>query len=269
MRSKVTHEQFDAEVERVARTADRARDLALQKAERVRQARGAAAVRELARLRARDGTDAEATVGEAARVLGQARGLAQLREEVKATSLGGRVTPDRTLALGRVISAVRQPTSGLRVLLSADGRRPVAEATVDETGMFVVEGSRDEFKRLLEGAQALVITVRDAAGNEVHKTSVPVRTAGVLLINLEIGGKPGEPGPAPTPEPTPGPGPRPAPSLADIRGLGDARIARLKEAGVREVADLARMTPDKLVSLLRVSAAQAEDFIGQAKRLVG
>lgn len=263
MRSKVTDELFDREVEGLARAADRARDVALQRADRMSQARGAAAVRELARLRARDGTDATATLSEAARLLLQARGLTRLREEVRTVSLATRVKPERTLAVGRVAATDRRVTTGLRVVITADGQRPVGEAVVDEAGMFVVEGSREEFKRVVEGARALVVSVRDAAGSEVLRTSIAVRTTGVLLFNLEIGSTPG------VPEPTPDPGrPVPAPGLADIRGLGAARIARLNEAGVKEVSALARMKADELAALLRVSPAQAEDFIGQARQLL-
>lgn len=256
MRSKVTSQQFDAEVVKLAEVADRARDLALQKVARMRRFRGAAAVREMARLRARDGPEAATTIGEASKMLGRARTLTRLREDLKTVALGTRVKRDRTLVFGKLVARGGRPATGTRVAVTTDTGRAVGEAVADDAGLFMVKRPRD-FDRLVEGARALVVVVRDATGRELHKSSMPVRGTVVLTLDLsKRESAPRHPG-----------GPPASPGLLDIRGLGEARIARLTESGIRDVADLTRMNPDDLASLLRVSATQARDLIRQARRL--
>jgi hypothetical protein len=260
MRSKITNQQFDAEIVRVAEVADRARDLALQSVERVRRFAGGAAVREMARLAARDGAEAPATVARAANMLAQGRTITRLREDLQTVQIGKRVKPD-TIVLGKIVTSTGRPAKGMRVVVATDTGKAVGEALVDAAGLFAIDRPRAEFDKLVDGARALVVAVQDSAGKTLFKTSVAVRKTGAIVINVDLGSG----GPVrPDPEPDPKPDPKPR-ELSDIRGLGEARITRLAEAGIKTVADLAKMEPQALATLLRVSLDQATDFIKQAR----
>jgi predicted flap endonuclease-1-like 5' DNA nuclease len=255
MRGTITNDQFDAEFLKVTDVADRARNLALQKIERIRQFAGAAAVREIARVRARDGANAATTVAAASNLLVEARTFTRLREELKAVSLGGRLKQDSTIAAGQIVSRGR-PAVGVRVGITTDTGKPVAEAVTDEAGLFVVERDRAEFERITAGAAALVIVLRDAAGRTVDKRTTPIRQRGAVVLTIDLS----------TVRPTP---PERSVSaregLSGIHGLGQARLAKLAAAGITSVADLARMKRDELAETLGINAAAAADILKQAK----
>ena len=58
--------------------------------------------------------------------------------------------------------------------------------------------------------------------------------------------------------------------LAGIKGIGQVRARRLADTGISSLADLAAAIPQDIMTRLRgVTAAAAEDFIRQARQLVG
>ena len=261
MRSKLTNRQFDAEIVNLPRLMDRAREVALRDVDRIRRARGAAASREVARVRAQDGAEADGTVAMADVMLEGARTLTQLRHETALLAFGGRIVPQRTIAVGKVMSTKGVRFADLVVVLTTDGGKLVGEARVDAQGAFLVEGSRDEFVRLVDGARAIVASVRDAAGGERVRVSVGVRTNSPLVFVIDLDGAAASTDPEPQPDP-------PRKSLSDIRGLATERIALLAQIGITDVRALAAADAGIVARALRVSAAQAADFIAQARQLM-
>jgi predicted flap endonuclease-1-like 5' DNA nuclease len=255
MRSKITNQQFDAEVIRVAEVADRARDLALQQVDRIRSFAGGAAVREIARLRARDGADAAETIATAGVMLAKGRALTRLREDRKAARLVTGVKRD-TIAIGKIVTKGGRGAAGSRVVLTTDTGRAIGEALVDDTGLFRIDRNRDEFNKLVEGAKALVMVVQDAAGRDVHKTSLPIRKTGAVSVSVDVSARQ-----------IPG-GPVGSSALSDVKGLGAARIARLTDAGILSVEDLAALKPEALAAVLHIGMTQAAALIKQAKQLM-
>lgn len=258
MRSTITNREFDAEIVRVAEVADRARDLALHKAERVKRFLGATALRETARLRARDGADASAVIARASNTLAQSRTITRLREDLHILSLNRRVNRD-TIVLGKVVAAAGRPAKGARVVVTTDTGREIGDAVVDEAGGFILDVPREKFDKLVEGARTLLVVVQDPGDRELARRFVPVRKRGSVVLTIDVSAR----RPTPSPEPAP-----PVVGLSDISGLGPARIARLNEAGINTAADLIRTPADDLARLLRVSEAQAGALVEEAKRLV-
>jgi hypothetical protein len=255
MRGTITNDQFDAEMVKVTDVADRARNVALQKIERIKKFAGGAAVREIARVRARDGANAATTVAAASNVLVEARTFTRLREDLKAVSLAGRLKDDSTIAAGQILSRGR-PATGVRVGITTDTGKAVAEAVTDEAGLFVVQRDRAEFERLVAGAGALVIVLRDAAGRVVDKLTTPIRQRGAIVLTMDLSAR-GAPPPNRAVSPSEG--------LSGIRGLGQARLSKLAAAGITTVGDLARMKRDDLAATLGINAAAAADILKQAK----
>ena len=198
MRSKLTNRQFDAEIGRIAEVADRARDLALQRVDRIRSFAGGGAVREIARLRARDGAEAPDTIAAAAGMLARGRALTRLRDERKAARLVTTVKPD-TILVGRIVTKGGRGAAGFRVILTTDTGRAIGEALVDDVGLFRIDRNRDEFNKLVEGARGLVVVVHDPAGRDVHKSTIPIRRTGAISMSVDLSARvePTEPPPSP------------------------------------------------------------------------
>jgi hypothetical protein len=258
MRGTITNEQFDGEISKVTDVVDRARNVALQKIERIKRFAGGAALREIARVRAGDGANAATTVADAANVLVEARTFMRLREDLKAVSLGGPLKRDSTIAAGQIFLRGR-PAAGVRVSVTTDTGKPVGEGLADDAGLFVVERDRAEFTRIIEGARALVIVMYDAAGRTVDKLTTPIRQRGAIVLtkDLSVRGTPPPPRERPDSSATEG--------LAGVRGLGPARLSKLAAAGITTVAELARMKRDDLAHLLGINPSAATSILKQAK----
>ena len=57
--------------------------------------------------------------------------------------------------------------------------------------------------------------------------------------------------------------------MAIIDGIGPVYEQRLNEAGIRDVAALAKASPDSVAEAASVSAARARDWISQAVNRTG
>lgn len=271
MARTITNEQFDTEIQRLVSTTDRARDVALQRVERMRKIAGGAAVRELARRRAREGVDAVVTTDAASRMLAQSRSIVRLRADLKIGVPAGPATPDNQIASGRIMSAGRA-LPGARLVFATESGQTVGEAITDRSGSFVFERSRAEFTRLVAGSRSLAVIITDAAGRDVFKTTVAIPKSGAIVINVDVASTgpaaPVDPRlttPVVTPVVTPTP-PRTAPAIEGIKGLGKARIAKLADAGVHDAGAVAELEPGELAKVLGTNHQQAAEIIAQAKK---
>jgi hypothetical protein len=260
--ARVLTAQIDAELLKVAGIADRARDLALRNVDRIKRVRGAAAVRELGRVRARDGEDSASGREVASLMLRQVQGLARLREELQATKIVSRATPD-TVVLGTIVGADGRPAAGALVRLTTDTDKPIGEAVTDDAGAYIVERPREELRKLSEGAKSLVIVVRDPSGRELHTKQLPIPTSESIVMRLDLSSRVIRR----TPATSRSAGPVAGAVLKDIRGLAEGRIKLLAKAGITQPSHLAHADAQEIASLLRVSRETAEEFIEEARKL--
>ena len=265
MARTITNEQFDAEIQRLVPTTDRARDVALQRVERMRKIAGGAAVRELARRRAREGVDAVVTTDAASRMLAQSRSIVRLRADLKIGRPVDPATADNQIATGRIMSAGRA-LPGARLVFATENGQTVGEAITDKSGSFVFERSRAEFTRLVAGSRSLGVVITDATGRDVFKTTVAIPKTGAMVINVDVAST----GPAAPVDPrltTPVVTPtRTAPAIEGIKGLGKARIAKLADAGVHDAGAVAELDPGELAKVLGTNPQQAAEIIAEAKK---
>ncbi len=265
MARTITNQEFDKEVQRIASTADRARDLALQRVERMRELAGGGAVRELARRRTRDGTEAIGTIEAATRLLGQTRTITRLREDRKRLGSQDGGEADDTIVAGQITDR-RRPLAGATVVFTIDRDRVVGEATVDASGAFTFKRPREEFTRMVAGSRSLAIVVRDAAGREVFNTTAAIRASGAIVLNIDVSDRPAPPVAPPGPSNDTPESPRASVGLDDIKGLGPARLSRLAEAGIADAEAVARQDPGELARVLRVNRQQATEIIAAARK---
>jgi hypothetical protein len=269
MARTITNEQFDTEIQRLVPTTDRARDVALQRVERMRKIAGGAAVRELARRRARDGVDAVVTADAASRMLAQSRSIVRLRADLKIGRPADPATSDNQIATGRIVNGGRA-LPGARLVFTTEGGQTAGEAITDRSGSFVFERSREEFTRLVAGSRSLAVVITDAAGRDVFKTTMAIPKSGAMVINVDVAST----GPAApvdprltTPVVTPVVAPtRTAPAIEGIKGLGKARIAKLADAGVHDAGAVAELDPGELAKVLGTNPQQAAEIIAEAKK---
>jgi hypothetical protein len=265
MRNKITLDQFTDEIGQITNTLEQTRTVGLGQADRLVRARGRASAREVARLRARDGAEEASTLASAAALIVSADKSAQFSRDIRAAGLLRRVSPENTIALGRVVLQRGQPRKGLNVTMVVPDGPMIAKGNVDSSGLYVLRIEREKFNRLVADAKSLSLSLNEAGGTALRRAVVPlpVRSTEILVVHFDVTGRSGKPA-----SPTRGPAPTVPAGLRDVQGIGPARIARLRAAGITELADLAEARGADLAGVLGVSLDQAEDFVRQARTLL-
>jgi predicted flap endonuclease-1-like 5' DNA nuclease len=268
MARTITKQQFDKEIQKIPQTTDRARDLALQRMERIRKFAGGAAVREMARRRARDGADAVETTQAATRMISQSRSITRLREDLKGATKEDPAQPD-TIAVGRIMQSGR-PFGGATVVFSTESGQAVGEAVTDRSGAFTFQRSREEFKKLVEGARSLIVVIRDANRRDVHKTMAAIPPSFPMTLNIDVAAErpvtPTDTGVTPVRTTTMPAAPHGTVALDEIKGLGPARTAKLTAAGIYDSEAVAAHDPAALAKILGVNRKQAAQIVAEAKK---
>src|SRR5438132_3451642 len=131
MRSNLSQRQVESEMTALIRVLDQARRLGIQNAEALIRTRGIANVRELARIRARDGADAVNTLDQAATLLVGGARAAQIQSDLLANDFASSLKPEQTSVLGRVLDERGLPAAGYRLRVLTDNGAAVADTKVD------------------------------------------------------------------------------------------------------------------------------------------
>lgn len=251
------NEEFERDPAKLIAALDRTRRHALQRTERLAAVRGAAQAREVARVAAAQPKESPEVVERSAALLGHAVVVENLRDELEADSVVRSVKPGSAFAVGRVVGAAGRRPPGLKVVVTAGKNVEVASANVERSGAFVIKPLGREQQALVAQATVLLFTLADKAGKEIHRTAVesPGSTGRMLVVTIDVG---------PVIGAKLGPGIL-RPDL--IPKLGADRVARLREAGIRDVAGLAAATSAEISRLLEISGREAGALVRRAKKL--
>jgi hypothetical protein len=251
------NEEFERDPAKLIAALDRTRRHALQRAERFAAVRGAAQAREVARVAAAHPDGSPEVVERSAALLGHAVVVENLRDELEAGDLVRSVKPGTAFAVGRVVGAAGRRPPGLKVVVTTNKNVEVAGAGVERSGAFVIKPLGREQQALVAQSAGLVFTLADKAGKEIHRASVesPGATGRMLVVTIDVG---------------PVIGTRFGPGILRpdiIPKLGEDRVARLREAGIRDVAGLAGATGAEISRLLDISSREAGGIVRRAKKL--
>ena len=251
------NEEFERDPAKLIAALDRTRRQALQRAERMAAVRGAAQAREVARVAAAHAEGSPEVAERSAALLGHAVVVENLRDELEADSVVRSVKPGSAFAVGRVAGAAGRRPAGLKVVVSTGKNVEVASASVERSGAFVIKPLGKEQQALVAQSTGLVFALADKAGKEIHRTSVesPGSTGRMLVVTIDVG---------PVIGTKFGPGIL-RPDL--IPKLGADRVARLREAGIRDVAGLAGTSGAEVSRLLDISSREAGAIVRRAKKL--
>jgi hypothetical protein len=258
MRNTITPEEFEAEMRNFVPVLDQGRRIGLQKAERLHLLRGIANTRELARMKARDKSEVDSTLEQAEVTVSSVAAFTQLQSDLRAADFLAKLKPEQISALGRIVTENALPAAGFQLRVLADSGALIAEASVDKSGIFAIKMTRVEFDKRADKTTKLTITIFNPAGALEHRAQFPHQPGpAVMLWNFDLSVR-NRPQPPRTVTVT----------VADVKGVGQSRVSKLAEAGITEVAHLARQPPEKLAKLLKISADQAEEIIRNAKELL-
>lgn len=237
MKINITSKQLDAELPDLLRVADEFRGAGLRGAARYARARGAADLRELARIVARDGQESSVALTKASTAIVGVQRAAQLRDDITSISKNPKADPD-TVAAGRVYAPGSVSLKGMRVALANDAGAPIAEARVEDTGHYTVVMPRAEFEKALAATRLLTFSLFDANRKLLRDLRVQPRpgVAQILVVNFQLQAAASTvPGPAAPSPVTPSPV-NPTPAGRPVLPTGVVQDAPVEEPPTKRAA---------------------------------
>ncbi|BDC51023.1 hypothetical protein F183_A33390 [Bryobacterales bacterium F-183] len=250
----ITQQQFDDEVlKMLIPAADQARRAGLARVRQYFRALGTGQARELARLRAENGAEAEATLSRATDLQAFVEHSARVAGEIAVLESATQWKGQDTIVAGRIDLGALSPR-GLRVLLLSESGELLAEGSVDPAGTYAIRTPREALDRKLGAATTVRVAIKNVSGNSLMEQTVELRAGmrRVSLLNLDLSGIPT----------------RPSIGLEKIRGLGEVRAAQLRRSGIGDVNALISTPAGSVAKLLGLTPEQAKVLMKEAAGLL-